>query len=170
MQRITRPRASSGPSSLAATFSIVMALSLMSTRAIAGQHPIPVDQAAALYSENKALLSLAPNLHQMVASLHGPEKDTAETILHSLYDTYSAVEPLLTIAVMHEHMVTTGDKAELASQLPRYLKLAKGILDANIRFINDNLASLTIPAALSDAQQIRDRMEYLRHQLEQYSY
>jgi hypothetical protein len=137
----------------------------------AEQHPMTEAQGQALLHTLSILgRHQRRDLFQMAMALSGVEHDAALEIVSSATEASNAVEDLLTLTMIYPRMACAADRAELLSWLPGSLRNAKGALDLDIDAINGMLPQLTNPAALSEAQAIRDKLHEVREQLNQYNY
>ena len=152
-------------------FTIALSTAFIARPAEAAQQPI--SEAEAIELDNVTVPEI-PNLNQNllgISKLLRPHESRAVLdIVVAVRESCDAVNGLAILASIHQEMLNVSDQSRVEYWLPNQLALAKHRLDVAIEYINSNLGHLTTPAALSEAQRIRDRLLALRLQLEQYSY
>ena len=139
--------------------------------ATAAQQPISEAEAIELdYVIVPEIRNLIQNLLEISKTLGPRESRAALDIVVGVRESCDAVDGLAVLATIHQEMLNASDQSRVEYWLPNQLAHSKRRLDAAIEYINSNLRYLTTPAALSKAKEIRDSMQELRRQLEQYSY
>jgi len=110
------------------------------------------------------------NLLEMAQASKGQEAQALVAIANSGRESEVAVDRFLELALIYQAMTNEKDKAIVALHASTSLMGAKGSLDISSQAINRYLTSLTSPAAVAEAQRLRDRMQELRQELDQYHY
>jgi hypothetical protein len=100
----------------------------------------------------------------------GPDSDILSEIVFLGDKSEDAVNTLLEMAIIYQRMTSDVDKAEVARWAQIELDRAKGALDYAAGGIKVYLPSLTSTAAAAEARALRDRLQELRRELDQYHY
>ena len=135
----------------------------------------PLSEAHAKMLQAKLAHDWAPtntNATQMQSGLdHSTiEYEWLSAILETSNNAEAALDHVLTLAIIYQRLRCSDDRSELLNWLPGDLKHAKGELDSAVETANQALANLTAPAVISEAQKLRDLLQYFRQDLSEYSY
>jgi len=154
-----------------AAFMMVLAVCVTPLPAIAVQPAMSEAQARKL-SESvfTEVLARAQNLHGIAESLNGHEAQAVGEICVSATVANDNVQWFASLATIYQRMESQNDKSEVQMWAARQLDSTKKALEIHINHINSLLVVVRTPAALSEAQKIRDSLQQVRRELEHYGY
>lgn len=153
----------------AVTFATTLIFPFVAMPALAEPRAMSAEQIQAFRNAGSTIFVRTKNLIQVADSLQSAEQGPVVAILGDTTTALDDVDKILTLAVIYNEMETANDKSVARKALAATLRKSQGPLNASIEQINTMLAYIRTPAALSEAQQIRDQLQAVRRDLEQYS-
>ena len=150
---------------------MVLAMCFTAPPAVAVQRAMSEAQAHQLSdSASTEVLAGAQNLHELARLLKGHEGQAAGEICVSAAVANDNIQWFATLAMIYQRMESPDDKAEVQKWAALQLDRTKRALEVHINHINSLLVFVRTPAALAEAQNIRDHLQQVRRELEQYGY
>jgi hypothetical protein len=109
-------------------------------------------------------------LAEVVDARRGAEVAAMTGISDTADRTAEALEGFLVLAAIHQSMTSEKDMALVAGYASIALEGTKHKLDIVVPLISQQLMHVKAPAAIAEAERLRDRMQDLRQELDRYSY
>jgi hypothetical protein len=131
---------------------------------------MPKSQAQQLQQDVVRMRDTVQNLAEMAKSARGAEQMALLETAHEGITSMAAPDRFLELAIIYQNMTSEKDKAYVARYASIRLEEAKRILDGGVTGINDQLIYVTSPAAIAEAQELRDLTREVRQGLDQYHY
>jgi len=137
----------------------------------ANPNPMSASRAQQLALEIHAHHEVDNLIH--MASVAQPGELEHQALFRAAYygnTSLTAVSSFLQLAIIYQHMASEDDKAYVARVASIDLDAAKQYLDIGESGINSMLMGLKSPAAVAEAERLRDLLRKLRQELDPYHY